>query len=123
LDECLVVARGGNPNEFNTIPGKFISLDARTLALLVHEIYGDDAQYWQAFGQPFRRSYPIKALVHTAANGGLQYLMDNRDVLVRLGHPAWIFKALLTLNRLNLLKFVKRLINLRRILTTAPRNQ
>jgi abequosyltransferase len=123
LDQCMVVARGGNPNEINSVPGKFVSLDARTLALLVSDIYADDKRYWHALGAPFRRSYPIKALVYTAANGGLQYVMDNRDVLVRLGHPTSIFTALTTLNRLRLLWLVKVLIKLRRnTLTIASRD-
>ena len=112
--DCLVLARGGNPNDFNTVPGRFIALDARTMSRLVQEIHGDDPRFWQAIGRTFRRSYPPKALIHVAANGGLQYLADSRAALIRLGYPRGLLNALTLLGRLNLLKVVKRALDIRR---------
>jgi abequosyltransferase len=71
IGDYLVRARGGNPNEFNTIPGRFIALDAQTITRLIREVHGDRPEIWEAIGEPFRRSYPAKTLIHVAANGGL----------------------------------------------------
>lgn len=113
-DQCLVLARGGNPNEFNTVPGRFIALDARTMCRLITEIHGDTASMWTAIGRTFRRSYPIKALIYTAANGGLHHLEGVQDILIRLGYPSSLVNSLRLLGKLNLLGLVKGALDLRR---------
>ncbi|MCR5866967.1 glycosyltransferase family 2 protein [Aquincola sp. J276] len=114
IGDCLVVARGGNPNEFNVIPGRFIALDARTMTRLIREVYDDRPALWQAIGKPFRRSYPAKALVHVAANGGLNYLKESHEALIRLGHSKTLLHGLVLLERLKLLSTVKWLLDSRR---------
>jgi abequosyltransferase len=112
--DCLVLARGDNPNEFNSIPGRFISLDARTMQRLADEIYGGDSRIWAALGEAYRRSYPPKALIYTAANGGLHHLEEVRDALIRLGYGRVLLFALRLLGKLNLLRTVKSVLDLRR---------
>ncbi|WP_067065719.1 glycosyltransferase family 2 protein [Roseateles chitosanitabidus] len=117
-DECLVLARGGNPNDFNTVPGRFIALDAQTMRRLITEIHGDTASMWKAIGRTFRRSYPIKALIYTAANGGLHHLEEVRGILIRLGYPVMLLGSLRLLGKLNLLGIVKGALDLRRAAVT-----
>jgi abequosyltransferase len=114
IDDCLVLARGDNPNDFNTVPGRFIALDARTVSRVIQEIHGDSKRFWQAMGRPFRRSYPIKALIQIAADGGLHYLVENRVTLIRLGYPTSLLDILAALGRFDLLKIVKLTLDLRR---------
>lgn len=112
--DCLVLARGGNPNEFNTVPGKFVALDACAVARLMGDIHGDETHFWQALGRTFRRSYPSKALIHIAANGGLHYVLEVHTTLVRLGYTPALFGTLRLLGRFNLLGAVKLALDLRR---------
>lgn len=114
IDDCPVLARGDNPNDFNTVPGRFIALDARTVSRVIQEIYGDSKRFWQAMGRPFRRSYPIKALIQIAADGGLDYLLENRVTLIRLGYPTSLLHILAALGRFDLLKIVKLTLDFRR---------
>lgn len=125
VEDCLVLARGHNPNEFNTVPGRFIALDARTMARLMAEIHGDASCMWEAIGQTFRRSYPPRALIHTAANGGLHYLDEVRIPLSRLGYPRALLTSLRLADRLNLLGVVKLALDLRRavVAKTIPKAQ
>lgn len=113
-DQCLVLARGGNPNEFNTEPGRFIALDAFTMRHLITQIHGNTDSMWDAIGRTFRRSYPIKALIYTAANGGLHHLEEVRDILILLGYPSSLLNSLRLLGKLNLLGILKGTLDLRR---------
>lgn len=112
--DCLVLARGGNSNEFNTEPGRFISLDASMVNRLITEIYGDAPSMWRALGRTFRRSYPVKALISAAANGGLHYLILGRKTLLRLGYPEVLLNFLNLLGKLRLLGAIKLGLDLRR---------
>ncbi len=114
VDECLVIARGGNPNDFNTVPGRFMALDARTMSRLIKEVHGDRLEFWQAVGQPFRRSYPSKALFYVAANGGISYINEARETLLRFGYSQAMLRGLQLLQRLKLLPFAKWLLDTRR---------
>lgn len=111
IEDCLVVARGGNPNEFNSIPGRFIALDAQTVTQLIQELYGDDPEIWRAIGEPFRRSYPGRTLIYISASGGLAYIKESRDALLRLGHSKALLGSLVLLEKLRLLPTVKWLFN------------
>lgn len=113
-NDCLVLARGDNPNEFNAVPGRFIALDARTVSRLVDEIHEGDPRYWRALGRVFQRSYPPKALVHVAANGGLSHLVASRAALIKLGFAPGLLDTLSLLGRLGLLKAIKLALDLRR---------
>jgi abequosyltransferase len=114
VEECLVIARGGNPNDFNTVPGRFMALDARTISRLIREVHGNQADYWLAIGQPFRRSYTAKSFLHAAANGGFGYIDEARATLLRLGYSKALLQGLELLHRLKLLRAVKVLLDLRR---------
>lgn len=119
VGDCLVLARGGNPNDFNTVPGRFMALDARTMARLMLEIHDDAPRMWTALGQTFRRSYPPRSLIYAAANGGLHYLDDVRVPLVRLGYSRALLTALRLAGDLKLLGFVKLALDLRRSLIAS----
>lgn len=123
INECLVVARGGNPNEFNTVPGRFIALDAQTMSQLIREVYGDRPEFWLAIGQPFRRSYPAKALIHVAANGGVGYINEARETLLRFGHSKALLGALQLMHRLKLLPAVKWMLDSRRRVLKKVKSQ
>lgn len=123
INECLVVARGGNPNEFNTVPGRFIALDARTMSQLIREVHGDRPEFWLAIGQPFRRSYPAKTLIHVAANGGLGYINEARETLLRFGHSKALLGGLQLLHRLKLLAAVKWMLDSRRRVLKKVKSQ
>lgn len=114
IDDCIVVARGDNPNEFNTVPGRFVALDARTMTRLIREVHGNRQEFWQAIGSPFRRSYPAKALIHIAAHGGLGYINESTEALIRFGHSKALLSGLGLLDRLKLLPVVKWLLDSRR---------
>lgn len=114
VEECLVLARGDNPNEFNTSPGRFIALDARTMVRLITEIHGDEPRMWIALGQTFRRSYPPRALVYAAANGGLHYIKEVRTQLVQLGHSEVLLTTLFFAGRLKMLGIIRIALDLRR---------
>lgn len=114
IDECLVIARGGNPNELNTVPGRFIALDAGTMSRLIREVYGDRSDFWAAIGQPFRRSYPAKALIHVAANGGLSYINEAREALIHFGHSEALLCGLQLLQSSKMMPIVKWLLDSRR---------
>lgn len=114
VKDCLVMARGDNPNEFNTIPGRFIALDARTMTRLMIEIHGNASCMWVAIGQTFRRSYPPRALIYTAANGGLNYLTEVTALLYQLGYPRTLLTSLRLAGQLKLLGVVKIALDVRR---------
>lgn len=112
--DCLVLARGGNPNPFNTVPGRFTALDATTMKRLIVDIYSDAPVMWRGIGRTFRRTYTTKSLIYIAANGGLHYLRDVMDPLLRLGYSPLLLKSLIALERMKLLGLVKRSLDLRR---------
>jgi abequosyltransferase len=114
VDECLVIARGDNPNEFNTVPGRLIALDARTMSRLIREVYGDRSDFWAAIGQPFRRSYPAKALIYVAANGGIGYINEVREPLIHFGHSKALLCGLQLLHHFKMMPIVKWLLDSRR---------
>lgn len=115
LPKALVIARGDNPNEFNTAPGKFLALDSRTLDLLSREIYGNACEMRNAIGSVFRRSYTKRSLIYIAANGGLRYIQESRTALLNLGISPSLIHSLLTLGRLQLLNAVKVGIKIRKL--------
>lgn len=112
-NKCLVFARGGNPNEWNTTPGKLLSLDAITLMRVWREIYRD-ANHLRALGTVFRRSYPARFLVNVASRGGISYLRSYQSELEALGCSKLLIRALLLLEARGAMPLVKRLISLRR---------
>ncbi len=114
VDECLVMARGNNPTEFNTIPGRFIELDAQTMMRLMTEIYDNSKFMWKAIGQIFRRSYPPKAIIYSAANGGINFINEVKPVLIKLGYRHTLLIGLKIAEKLNLLGIIKLVLNLRR---------
>ncbi len=114
ISDCLVLARGGNPNPFNTAPGRFTALDANTMKRLIVELYGDAPAMWRGIGRTFRRTYTTKSLIYIAANGGLHHLREVMDTLVRLGYSPLLLKSLVAMDRLKLLGLVKRSLDLRR---------
>lgn len=106
IEDCLVVARGGNPNEFNSVPGRFIALDAQTVKKLIDELYEDNPRIWRALGEPFRKSYPRKTLVSVSASGGFKYIESSRDALLRLGYSQILLDALILIERLKLMPVI-----------------
>jgi hypothetical protein len=113
-DECFVIARGGNPNEFNSTVGKFIFLDATTLKRLHRDVYRSSPQYLAALGAVFRKSYRARSLVSIAANGGMLQLLACRSELVALGHSKLLIRLLLWAERLGVMPAIAHLIELRR---------
>lgn len=122
-DECFVIARGGNPNEFNSTVGKMLCLDASTLQRIHREIYSDAPQHLAALGCVFRRSHSSHAIVSTAAQGGMPQLLKCAPALIELGYSKLLFKLLMGADRLGLMPAIARLIDLRcRVLKTrAPK--
>lgn len=112
-DECLVIARGGNPNDWNASPGKLLWLDAVTLAR-VHREIDSDARYLEALGRVFRRSYSTKTIVSVAAHGGFSNLLACRSELAALGHSTGLIRLLQLVDRLHLLPGLAALLALRR---------
>lgn len=112
-DECLVIARGGNPNEFNSSVGKMLCLDATTLQRIHREIYGD-APHLAALGRVFRRSYTIRSLVSIAAHGGMPQLLACSSALATLGHSQFLIQLLRWAEWLGLMPVLARLIDMRR---------
>lgn len=119
IEDCLVVARGNNPNEFNTTPGRFVSLDAKTVERLIVEIYSDSLLMWEAIGKTFQRSYPVRALIYIAANGGFNYLSDVDCILIKLGYRHLVLLTLRMTQRLKLMSIVRYTLNIRRSLTSC----
>ena len=113
-DKCFVIARGGNPNEFNSTAGKFLCLDATTLQRINRDIYSDAPQHLAALGRVFRRSYKIHSLISIVANGGMPQLLVCRSALVALGHSKLLLQLLLGAERLGVMPVIARLIELRR---------
>lgn len=112
LPTPAVIARGDNPNEFNSVAGRFIALDSSTLTRLCREIYAGDAQILKSFGRVFRRSYPNRAVLNIASQGGLEYLQRHRADLVALGVASSMLALTPVLQRtgaINLLKLFSRL--------------
>ena len=120
-DECFVIARGGNPNEFNSTVGNFICLDATTLQRINSDVYNNKPQYLAALGCVFRRSYPMRSLVSIAANGGVPQLLVCRSALVALGNSQLLIDVLLRLNWLGLMPIIARLINVRHQVVTTKK--
>jgi abequosyltransferase len=112
-DECLVIARGGNANEWNVKPANFLRLDAATLLRIHREIYSD-APHLEALGRIFRRSYTTNSIVRIAANGGLSQLLLCRTELVSLGYSLRLIRFLQLVDRLRLMPTLAGLIALRR---------
>ena len=122
VSDCLVFARGDNPNEFNSAPGRFIALDACTMNRLMTEIYRNEPEMWTALGNTFRRSYPIRVLISSAANGGLHYLNEVCDPLEKLGYSKNLIKSLRVANWLKILSVFKLALNLRRVIRSKIRH-
>jgi abequosyltransferase len=112
-DECLVIARGGNPNDWNASPGKLLWLDAVTLVRIHREI-NSDARYLEALGRVFRRSYSNKTIVIVAAFGGLSNLLACRSELTALGHSDRLIRLLQLVDQLHLMPGLAGVANLRR---------
>lgn len=114
VNECLVLARGNNPNEFNAVPGRFIALDAHTMVRLMVDIHGNNASMWSAIGRTFRRSYPTAMLIYTAANGGVHYLEEVYIPLIKLGYSKTLLRALFFARQMHLLGVVGWALDVRR---------
>lgn len=112
-DDCLVIARGGNPNDWNTSPGKLLRLDAITLLRIHREIYRN-VLYLEALGSVFRRSYPTKTIVSVAALGGLSQLLACGSELETLGHSPRLIRLLHLADQLRLMPVLAGLLALRR---------
>lgn len=112
-DECFVIARGGNANEWNVKPASFLRLDATTLLRIHREIYSD-ALHLEAFGKIFRRSYTTSYIVRIAAHGGLSQLLLCRTEIVALGHSLRLIQFLQLIDWLRLMPALAGLIALRR---------
>jgi abequosyltransferase len=113
-DKCFVIARGGNPNEFNSTVGKFLCLDATTLQRINREIYSDAPQNLAALGCVFRRSHKTRSLIFIVSNGGAPQILLCRSTLVALGHSKLLIQLLLGTERLGMMPVIARLIELRR---------
>lgn len=116
----LVIARGDNPNEWNSTAGKLLGLDARTMYRICKEIYRH-SQHLEALGNVFRRSYNTNTLVRVAAQGGMQHLRSNRAALVALGNSGSLISLLDGLDRLGLMPAVAALIKFRHRLNASTR--
>lgn len=112
-NECLVIARGGNVNEWNVNPANFLRLDAVTLLRIHREIYRD-APHLEALGQIFRRSYSKNSVVSIAAHGGLSQLLICRTELMALGYSPHLIRFLQVVSWLRLMPTLAWLIVLRR---------
>lgn len=112
-DDCLVIARGGNPNEWNTSPGKLLRLDAVTLLRIHREIYRDE-QHLEALGKLFRKSYSTKTIVNVAVVGGLAQLLACGSELETLGYSPHLVQFLQLADRLHLMPVLAGLFVLRR---------
>lgn len=119
VKNSFVIARGDNPNEFNTVPGKFLELDAITVSRLAAEIHFDRNDIWVAFGKCFRRSYPTKALVYICAQGGVSYVIRIKPILEKLGYPKFVIWLLEIANKINLFPVFRSAILLRRYIKNA----
>lgn len=106
MKDCLVCARGGNANEINSIPGRFIELDAITVIRLIDEIYMGNKKFLTAIGKPFRRSYPPKTIIRVASMGGFYLIIHNKENLLSLGYSRWLFQILFCFHRLGLLRVI-----------------
>jgi abequosyltransferase len=113
-DDCFVKARGGNINAFNSVPGKFINLDANTVYCLIMNVYKNNDYLVEAIGILFRRSYPFTVLISTAARGGFDYLVDVERHLLMLGYSRNFLKLLHLANELKIFPLVKKLLIYRR---------
>jgi glycosyltransferase involved in cell wall biosynthesis len=114
ISDSYVVARANYVDGPYKIPGRFMLLDATTVSKLIAEVYADRLDVWRAFGCPFRRSYPHKALIYAAAYGGLSYINEAHKNLVKLGVSSTLLNFLYFARKMRLLKFIKFLIILRR---------
>ena len=116
MNDCLISARGGNANDINSIPGRFIELDAGTVMRFVYEIYMGNKNFLNAIGRPFRRSYPPKTIIRVASTGGLYSIIHNKENLLSLGYPVWLFQVLFCFHRLRVLKLIGFFLSLRSML-------
>lgn len=121
-NECFVIARGGNPNEFNTTPGKMLALDAVTLNRIYREICPDNA-HLAALGRVFRRSYGPNTLVSIASQGGVSRLIDNYGALTALGQSGLLIRSLKYASWLGMMPILRLLIVLRNQLLTVLNRQ
>lgn len=112
LPTAAVIARGDNPNEFNSVAGRFIALDSSTLTRLCREIYSGNDHILKSIGHVFRRSYPNRAVLNIASLGGLKYIQQHRTDLEALGVPASLLASTPLLQKtgtIHLLKLLSRL--------------
>lgn len=109
--DCLVIARGGNPNPFNSSPGKLLALDAVTLQRIHREIF-HETLVLKALGHVFRRSYNIRTFVSVAAHGGVPQLISCYSALTALGVSSLLIRLLQVANWFHLMPGLKRLISL-----------
>jgi abequosyltransferase len=111
-DDCFVMARGGNPNEFNATPGRMLALDAVTLQRIHREILFD-TEHLQALGRVFRRSYGMNTLVSVASQGGMPRLLQCYSALTALGQSRCLLRSLQLATWAGLMPLVRRLIMFR----------
>lgn len=122
-DDCFVIARGGNPNEFNASAGKMLALDAVTLQRIHREIYREKS-HLLALGRVFRRSYGIRTIISIASQGGMPHLVLCYPALKVLGLSRSLIRLLQFATWLGLMPLLRSLISLRgharNILAASP---
>lgn len=112
-DDYLVIARGGNQNEWNVNPAKFLQLDAITLLRIHREIYRD-AAYLEALGRIFRRSYTMNSILSMASRGYFPQLIFCQKEIVALGYSHYLIQFLKLVEWFCLMPALAGLIALRR---------
>lgn len=81
VPECLVYARGNNPNEWNSEPGKFLSLDIKTFNRIVVDIFSHEQSAYKAFGCVFKKQYTYKGILSLLATTGAYHVDANLKLL------------------------------------------
>lgn len=86
VPECLVYARGNNPNEWNSEPGKFLSLDIKTFNRIVVDIFSHEQSAYKAFGCVFKKQYTYKGILNLLATTGAYHVDANLKLLKKFGY-------------------------------------
>ena len=86
VPECLVYARGNNPNEWNSEPGKFLSLDIKTFNRIVVDIFSHEQAAYIAFGCVFKKQYSYKGMLILLTTTGAYHVAANLKLLKKFGY-------------------------------------
>jgi abequosyltransferase len=111
-DDLLVIARGGNPNEFNTSAGRMLALDAVTLDRIHREIYREPS-HLLALGSVFRKSYRNHTIIRIAAQGGVPQLLACYPSLKLLGVSRPLIRSLQLASSVGLMPLLRQVLSLR----------